>query len=125
MAGGSTDLDTDYVEVADDDELWDGEMESYEVDGTEVLVVKVDGTHYAYHGICPHQSVSLVEGDLDGSTLICRAHEWSFDATSGQGINPKGECLRRHGIEVRDGSVLVSRRPLEETGGSAPERENP
>ena len=125
MAGGTTDTDTDYVEVAADDELWDGEMESYEVDGTEVLVVKVDGNHYAYHGICPHQSISLVEGTLDGSTLTCRAHEWCFDATTGEGINPRGNCLTRHGVEVRDGAVLVSRRPLDGTDEPAPERNTP
>mgnify|MGYP006151137539 CR=1 FL=1 len=40
---GSTVASEDFVAVDADDELWDGEMESYDVDGTEVLVVKVDG----------------------------------------------------------------------------------
>ncbi|MGD9530212.1 Rieske 2Fe-2S domain-containing protein [Pseudonocardia sp.] len=101
-----------FVEVADDDELWDGEMESYDVGDTEVLLVKIDGQHYAYRGICPHQSVALVEGSLDGRTLTCRAHEWSFDATNGAGINPRDTCLTRHEVRVRDGVVLVSRRPV-------------
>ena len=116
MSAGATDTGTDYVEVAADDELWDGEMESYEVGDTEVLVVKIDGTHHAFHGICPHQSVALVEGELDGTTLTCRGHEWSFDVTTGSGINPRGYCLVRHGVEIRDGAVLVSRRPLPAEG---------
>lgn len=102
----------DFVAVVADDELWDGEMESYEVDGTEVLVVKVDGEHYAYHGICPHQSFALVDGELEGTTLTCRAHEWSFDAISGAGLNPRDTCLTRHAVRVADGQVAVSRRPL-------------
>ena len=102
----------DFVAVVADDELWDGEMESYEVDGTEVLVVKVDGEHYAYHGICPHQSFSLVDGELDGTTLTCRAHEWTFDVKSGAGLNPRDTCLTRHAVRVADGAVAVSRRPI-------------
>jgi len=103
---------TVFVEVAADDELWDGEMESYDVDGTEVLLVKVDGEHYAYHGICPHQSFSLVEGALDGTRLTCRAHEWAFDAVSGAGINPRDSCLTRHAVRVAAGAVSVSRTPI-------------
>lgn len=102
----------EFVAIAADDELWDGEMESYDVDGTEVLVVKVDGEHYAYHGVCPHQSFSLVDGDLEGTRLTCRAHEWAFDVISGAGLNPRDTCLIRHAVRVADGSVAVSRRPL-------------
>lgn len=102
----------EFVEVAADDELWDGEMESYDVDGVEVLVLKIDGEHYAYNGTCPHQSIELVEGDLDGRTLTCRAHEWTFDAVSGTGINPRESCLIRHAVRVADGAVSVSRHPV-------------
>lgn len=98
-----------FVAVADDDELWDGEMESYDVDGAEVLLIRIDGEYRAYDGICPHQSTSLVEGRLEGTTLTCSAHEWMFDARTGNGINPHTACLRRREVRVTDGSVLVSR----------------
>lgn len=98
-----------FVEIAAEDELWDGEMESYDVDGAEILLVRVDGEYRAYDGICPHQSSSLVEGRLEGSTLTCSAHEWVFDARTGQGINPQAACLKRREVRISDGSVLVSR----------------
>jgi toluene monooxygenase system ferredoxin subunit len=107
--------DDAFVAVAAEDELWDGEMEAYDVGDAEVLVVKLDGGFTAFDGICPHQSVSLVEGTLDGTTLTCRAHEWSFDVRSGAGVNPRTACLRRHAVRVRDGQVLVSRAPLPAT----------
>lgn len=109
---GSPVSSEEFVVVAADDELWDGEMESYDIDGTEVLVVKVDGEHYAYHGVCPHQSFSLVDGSLEGNELTCRAHEWTFDVTTGAGLNPRDTCLIRHAVRVSDGSVCVSRRPV-------------
>jgi len=98
-----------FVAVAGDDELWDGEMESYDIDGAEILLIRIDGEYRAYDGICPHQSSSLVEGRLEGSTLTCSAHEWVFDARTGNGINPHTACLKRREVRVADGSVLVSR----------------
>lgn len=100
------------VVIAAEDDLWDGEMESYDVYGREVLLVKVDGRFHAYDGACPHQSVALIEGILDGTTLTCRAHAWSFDTRTGEGINPRTTCLVRHAVHVVDGAVHVSRNPL-------------
>jgi toluene monooxygenase system ferredoxin subunit len=104
-----------YTAVAAEGDLWDGEMESYRTpDGVEVLVVRVEGTYHAYAGSCPHQSQSLVDGDLDGTTLTCAAHLWEFDVCSGQGVNPRGARLIRHDVRVVDGQVFVSRFPVTE-----------
>ena len=98
----------DFVGVLAADELWDGEMESFDIGEEEVLVLKVDGEIRAYDGVCPHQSQSLVEGELEGGTLTCRAHEWQFDALSGMSINPRGNCLHRHDVRVTsDGMIEV------------------
>jgi toluene monooxygenase system ferredoxin subunit len=86
-------------------------MDSYDVGGTEILLVRLDGRFHAYRGACPHQSQPLVEGVLDGGTLTCQAHEWTFDLRTGLGINPRGSCLTRHEVSVVDGMVLVSRAP--------------
>jgi nitrite reductase/ring-hydroxylating ferredoxin subunit len=101
-----------YVAVAAEDDLWDGEMESYDVDGYDILLVKIDSRFHAYRGECPHQSQPLVEGELDGTTLTCSAHEWMFDVRTGTGINPRGSCLTRHDVRVVDGAVMVSRAPV-------------
>lgn len=100
-----------YVEVCAVDELWAGEMEAYDVGDAEVLVLNVDGEFRAYDAICPHQSVPLVEGTLEGGVLTCRAHQWTFDACSGRGLNPCGEQLRRYPIRISDGKVYVCTEP--------------
>lgn len=94
----------DLIEAAD---LWDGEMESFDVGDSEVLLLKVNGEIRAYDGICPHQSVSLVEGDLTNGVVSCRAHEWQFDALTGEGVNPRDTCLKAHEVRVVDGVVQV------------------
>jgi toluene monooxygenase system ferredoxin subunit len=98
-----------YAVIADEDELWDGEMESYDVDGREVLLVRLDGTYHAYEGSCPHQGTSLADGTIADGVLTCSAHEWEFDLRTGLGVNPRTACLRRYGVRVAEGKVLVSR----------------
>ena len=90
-------------------DLWEGEMEAFEVDGEEVLVVWSDGGEpCAFQGMCPHQDIPLIEGQFDGKkVLTCRAHQWTFDASSGQGINPAHACLARYPVKVENGEVLV------------------
>jgi toluene monooxygenase system ferredoxin subunit len=101
-----------YLRLVAADALWDGEMESYDADGVEILLVRVDGGYLAYAGGCPHQSQPLIDGDLDGTTLTCGAHLWEFDVRTGRGINPQGSCLTRHDVRIVDGEVFVSRTPL-------------
>jgi nitrite reductase/ring-hydroxylating ferredoxin subunit len=97
----------EFVEVCASDELWDGEMDAFEMGTGEVLLVKIEGQYHAYQIFCPHQKVSLAEGTLEGKTLTCRAHLWQFDAATGRGINPASSCLKRYPIQVRDGVVFV------------------
>lgn len=90
------------------DELWEGEMETREVGGTEVLLVwPTGGELVAYQSMCPHQEVPLVEGRFDGKVLVCRAHLWSFDARTGKGVNPSDCELAKYPLRIEDGRVLV------------------
>jgi toluene monooxygenase system ferredoxin subunit len=97
-----------YRIVCGIDDLWEGDMDCREVDGKEVLLVwPDDGELVAYQPMCPHQEVPLIEGKFDGKNLICRAHNWVFDACSGKGINPSDCELSRYPIRFEDGNVLV------------------
>lgn len=103
----------EFVTVCAASELWDGDMETFDVGDAEVLVLNAGGTFHAYDAICPHQSVPLVEGRFEGGVLTCRAHQWTFDACTGQGINPCGERLTRYPIRIVDGQVQVGTEPTE------------
>ncbi|MDO8308984.1 MAG: Rieske 2Fe-2S domain-containing protein [Actinomycetota bacterium] len=108
------------MEIVDVDSLWDGEMESFDLDDTEVLILKVSGAIRAYDGICPHQSFSLVEGQLEDGVLTCRAHGWEFDALTGTSINPRGNALTRYDHQIEEGIIRV--RPCIPTRSAAKAR---
>ena len=109
-----------FVELIEAGQLWDGEMETFDVGDAEVLVLKVDGQIRAYDGICPHQSASLVEGELKAGVLTCRVHEWQFDALTGNGVNPKGSSLARHDVRVSDDGMVCVRLRAKAFAGSGP-----
>jgi toluene monooxygenase system ferredoxin subunit len=90
------------------DEVWEGEMTEVDVDRHTILLVRLDGGELrAYQGMCPHQDIPLSEGRFDGKVLMCRAHQWTFDACTGQGINP-GDCrLAQYPVREEGEDVLV------------------
>jgi len=88
-------------------DLWDGEMIGVEVDGLHVVLLGFADRVVAYEDVCPHQRVRLSEGRFDGRSLVCRAHEWTYDAVSGCGMNPAGARLKPIAVIVRDGEVYL------------------
>lgn len=95
------------IEVCGVDQLWDGEMERFRIGGTAILLVRLDGQFHAYQARCPHQGAELSDGELDDRVLTCAAHRWQFDATSGQGVNPRRTCLKRFPVHVEKGKVWI------------------
>ncbi len=97
-----------YVKACAADELWEGDMVEVEVnEQVVVLVWPTGGEIHAYQGICPHQDIPLAEGKFDGRVLMCRAHQWTFDANTGAGINP-GNCkLARYPVKIDADDIYI------------------
>jgi toluene monooxygenase system ferredoxin subunit len=103
-----------FKKVCTLDDLWEGEMESFEVDGHDVLLVCAEGGDIkAFQGICPHQDIPLVDGTFDGKKVICRAHLWQFDACTGKGINPDDCALAEYPVRLDGDDVLVETEGVE------------
>jgi len=97
-----------FKKVCTLDDLWEGEMESFNVDGQEILLVCAEGGDIkAFQGICPHQDIPLIEGKFDGQKIICRAHLWQFNACNGKGINPDDCALAEYPVKMDGDDVLI------------------
>jgi toluene monooxygenase system ferredoxin subunit len=97
-----------FEKVCSLDDLWEGDMKEFVVNGRKVLVVHSEGGQIAgFAALCPHQAFPLVQGKLEGATLICSAHMWEFDAATGVGVNPTECSLRRYETKVEDGHVYL------------------
>ena len=97
-----------FHEVCKLDDLWQGEMAAFEVDGHDVLVVHTEGGEVrAYPGVCPHQDHPLVDGVLADGVLTCSAHLWQFDVETGEGVNPKDCALLKLPVKVDNDTIFV------------------
>ena len=96
-----------FRRALDRDQLWAGEMIGVEVGGRDVLLIAIDETVFAYEDRCAHQQVKLSTGKLDGCVLTCSAHEWSYDACTGRGLNPDNAQLRAIPVRVDGKEIQV------------------
>ncbi len=101
--------ESEYQKVCELEDVWEGEMDIFEVGEEEVLIVHSPGREVrAYSPICPHQEHPLIEGELDNCVLTCSAHLWQFDVLSGDGINPTGTSLINYPIKIKDDAIWVA-----------------
>jgi toluene monooxygenase system ferredoxin subunit len=100
-----------WVQVYDDEELWDGDLIGVQANGHKILLLRTGGQVRAYRDVCPHKGTPLSHGDLDGCVLTCNVHLWEFDAITGDSINPAGERLCSHPVRVIDGHIQVDTDP--------------
>lgn len=89
-------------------EICKGEMRAFTVGQREIIVLWPEaGEPKAYKAECPHQQISLADGDFDGSVLVCAAHQWSFDGATGACIDP-GDCsLRSYRLMIDGDEVAI------------------
>ena len=100
-----------------------GSPNKFDVDGTAVVVIRVEDGVYATQARCPHMLAPLNKGTLiDGQRLRCGFHRAEFDIRTGEvcrwanfppGIQAlnfvRGEKdLTIYPTKVEDGKVFVS-----------------
>ncbi len=103
-----------FQKVCTLDDLWEGDMEVFDVGGTDVLLVHVEGEGvHAIQSNCPHQEVELADGDLEGKVLTCCMHLWEFDVVTGKGVNPGHAEVAKYPVKVEGEDVFVDTEGVE------------
>jgi nitrite reductase/ring-hydroxylating ferredoxin subunit len=104
------------------DDLWEGEVRGVNLGGVDVVLCNVDGELFAYEDRCPHLANPLSHGVLDHSTLRCAAHEWEFDARTGQGVNPQAARLKPFPVRIDDDRIFIAIPPGSALAADEPDR---
>ena len=96
------------VQVARLDDVPAGTMLMVQVDGTDILLVNLDGTIRATQGVCSHEYFELDKGFLTGDTLTCALHLSRFDLDTGEALDPPAELpLAVYPARVDDGVIVL------------------
>ena len=100
---------TEFIKVAQVDDLDEGELMAVEVDGEPVCLARVNGNVYAFTDNCTHISGPLDEGELDGEVLTCPWHGAQFNVCTGKVLRgPAREDIQTYPVKIEDTSILVS-----------------
>jgi 3-phenylpropionate/trans-cinnamate dioxygenase ferredoxin subunit len=95
-----------YVHVAEIADVPEGTMKMVHVDGTDILLVHLNGRIRAMQGICSHEYFELDKGFLTGDSLTCALHLSRFDLETGDALDPPAELpLAMYPVIVDEGRI--------------------
>ena len=94
--------------VARLDEVAPGTMLMVQVDGTDILLVNLEGMIRAMQGVCSHEYFELDKGFLTGDTLTCALHLSRFDLETGEALDPPAELpLVNYPVAIEDDQIVL------------------
>ena len=98
-----------FIETEEAGGLADGEAISAEVDGTAVLLVRLESEVYAFRNACPMDGMPLDGCRISGTVLVCPWHNCGFDARTGKRVDGEvGGDLAVVPVAMQDGAVRVA-----------------
>jgi 3-phenylpropionate/trans-cinnamate dioxygenase ferredoxin component len=105
---------TDFIKVAEMDDVEEGGLFPLEVEGELVCLARVNGEICAFTDNCTHISGPLNEGELEGYVLTCPWHLAQFDVRTGKVLRgPARQDILTYPVKVEGKDILI-RLPDEE-----------
>jgi 3-phenylpropionate/trans-cinnamate dioxygenase ferredoxin component len=102
---------TRRVDVAALENVAPGTMLRVQVEGTDILLVNVEGSIRAMQGICSHEYFELDQGFLTGDSLTCALHLSRFDLITGEALDPPAELPLAMYPVILEGDRIVLELP--------------
>ena len=99
---------SDFIKIANVEELTPGHAKLVEVNGNEIALFNVGGRFHAIDNNCTHVGGPLCEGEINGSEVTCPWHGATFDVTTGRVLGPPAmEAVNRYNLRIADGSIEI------------------
>ena len=105
-------LDSDkleFVEIADEDALPNGERLFVEIDEYEIVVFNIAGKLFAIADICSHDDGPLGDGEFEAEyEIACPRHGARFDVRNGEALTfPAVIDIPAFPVRVTNGKIEV------------------
>jgi len=84
-----------------------GKVMEAEVEGVGVCLANVNGELSALDNWCPHRRGPLGQGWVEGESVVCPWHSWSFNVKTGLAEYPVHERVDVFPVRVEGEDVLV------------------
>ncbi|MQC26124.1 MAG: non-heme iron oxygenase ferredoxin subunit [Chloroflexi bacterium] len=100
--------EVDFVPVAGEDELPNGERIFVTIDDYNIVVFNIAGKFFAIGDVCSHDDGPVGEGELEGNEIICPRHGARFDVRSGKVLSlPAVIDIPAYPVRVENGQIEV------------------
>ena len=96
----------EFVKAAKTSEVPQGGGKAVSVGGQKVAIFNAGGSFHAISDACAHRGGPLSEGTLEGSTVTCPWHGWSYDVTTGSAVH-QAASVKTYPVKVEGDDILV------------------
>ncbi|HUB48115.1 MAG TPA: Rieske 2Fe-2S domain-containing protein [Acetobacteraceae bacterium] len=96
-------------DVAAFEAITPGDMQTIEIEGQTILLVRDNEIVHALGATCPHAGGPLAQGVRCGDRLVCPWHKATFSMRTGAVLEPPAvDPLLHHKARIANGRVLVT-----------------
>ena len=96
-----------FAKVALKDDISVSRPKRINTGGREIVLFRSGEEIFAIENLCPHQLFSVFhQAKLDGYTLTCPMHGWSFDIRNGKNIAGSGR-IKTYDIQLDGNDVWL------------------
>lgn len=93
-----------------------GQAMEADAEGVGICLANVGGELSALDNWCPHRRGPLGQGWVEGESVVCPWHSWTFDVKTGVAELPVHDRVTVFPVRVEDGDVLVEIDETNEAG---------
>ena len=95
------------VKVATIDQIREAKGFVVVVEGNEIALFKRNGELFALNNSCAHQHFSVLhQGKLDGCTVECPMHGWTYDLRTGMATTGQGR-VATYAVTTKGNDVYI------------------
>lgn len=99
---------SEWQTIGKDTMLAEGERMVVDLDGTDVVVFKLDGSFYALEDVCTHDGAEIASGMLEGCDIVCPRHGARFCIKTGAVKSaPAYEAITVFPIQIVNGELQI------------------
>lgn len=103
---------SDWVDVAQKNEIEPGGYRVVEVDDVDVVVCNLNGEFFALEDVCTHDGAELSGGHIEDDCIVCPRHGAYFCIKTGEAMTPPAyEPTETFPVRITEAGTVQVRDP--------------